>query len=896
MSLQKSTRLNCMWRVMKVQLHSGVDVPFILWILGFTLQAVVVSSQKLDDLDPVVTTTYGKVRGFKKELGNEILGPVIQFLGVPYAAPPTGERRFQPPEPPSSWSEIRNATQFPPVCPQTVVEGRLPEVMLPVWFTNSLDIVSTYVQDQSEDCLFLNMYVPTEDVKRISKECARKPGKKICRKGECPLGAPNSFASSYYAGVGWDWSSCTVPLQTVPLFFTASPYHRGPLTKKQNDDLGDNDGAEDEDIREGGSPKPVMVFIHGGSYMEGTGNMFDGSILASYGNVIVITVNYRLGVLGFLSTGDQAAKGNYGLLDQIQALRWISENIAFFGGDPLRITVFGSGAGASCVNLLTLSHYSEGLFQRAIAQSGSALSSWAVSFQPAKYARMLATKVGCNLMDTVDLVECLQKKPYKELVDQDIQPARYHIAFGPVIDGDVIPDDPQILMEQGEFLNYDIMLGVNQGEGLKFVEFIVDNENGVRAMDFDYAVSSFVDDLYGYPDGKDVLRETIKFMYTDWADRHNPETRRKTLLALFTDHQWVAPAVATADLHSSFGSPTYFYAFYHHCQTDQVPAWADAAHGDEIPYVFGLPMIGPTELFPCNFSKNDVMLSAVVMTYWTNFAKTGDPNQPVPQDTKFIHTKPNRFEEVAWTRYTQKDQLYLHIGLKPRVKEHYRANKVNLWLELVPHLHSLNEVTQFTSTTTKVPPDVTPRTPNKIPVTKWPVTTPFPTENQSSQNQLEGPFLVDQRDYSTELSVTIAVGASLLFLNILAFAALYYKKDKRRHDVHRRCSPQRNTTNDLIHTQEEEIMSLQMKHTDLDHECDSIHPHEVVLRTACPPDYTLAMRRSPDDIPLMTPNTITMIPNTIPGIQSLHTFNTFTGGQNNTLPHPHPHSHSTTRV
>lgn len=114
------------------------------------------------------------------------------------------------------------------------------------------------------------------------------------------------------------------------------------------------------------------------------------------------------------------------------------------------------------------------------------------------------------------------------------------------------------------------MLGVNQGEGLKFVELIVDNDNGVQANDFDYAVSSFVDDLYGYPEGKDILRETIKFMYTDWADRHNPETRRKTLLALFTDHQWVAPAVATADLHSSFGSPTYFYAFYHHCQTEQV--------------------------------------------------------------------------------------------------------------------------------------------------------------------------------------------------------------------------------------------------------------------------------------------------------------------------------------
>ncbi|XP_062868638.1 neuroligin-1 isoform X11 [Trichomycterus rosablanca] len=693
--------------------------------------------------------------------------------------------------------------------------------MLPVWFTNGLEVVSTYVQDQSEDCLFLNIYVPTED--DLSSEA----------------------------------ETC---------------------------------------------PKPVMVFIHGGSYMEGTGNMFDGSILASYGNVIVITLNYRLGVLGFLSTGDQAAKGNYGLLDLIQALRWTSENIAFFGGDPLRITVFGSGAGASCVNLLTLSHYSEGnrLFQRAIAQSGTALSSWAVSFQPAKYARMLARKVGCDLPDTVDLVECLQRKDYRELVEQDIQPARYHIAFGPVIDGDVIPDDPQILMEQGEFLNYDIMLGVNQGEGLKFVELVVDGDSGVQANDFDYAVSSFVDDLYGYPEGKDVLRETIKFMYTDWADRHNPETRRKTLLALFTDHQWVAPAVATADLHSSFGSPTYFYAFYHHCQTEQVPAWADAAHGDEIPYVFGLPMIGPTELFPCNFSKNDVMLSAVVMTYWTNFAKTGDPNQPVPQDTKFIHTKPNRFEEVAWTRYNQKEQLYLHIGLKPRVKEHYRANKVNLWLELVPHLHTLNDVTQVvssTSTTTKVPaPEMTPRTPKKMPAnTKRPSPTPFPTETQdANQNHNHNqPFLVEQRDYSTELSVTIAVGASLLFLNILAFAALYYKKDKRRHDGHRRGSPQpANATSQLAPVPDEELMSLQMKRGELERECP------LVLRSSCPPDYTLAMRRSPDDVPLMSANTITVMPSTLPStLGPLHPFNNYAGVQhNNTLPHPHPHSHSTTRV
>ncbi|XP_007638744.1 neuroligin-1 [Cricetulus griseus] len=216
MALPRCMWPNYVWRAMMAcVVHRGLGAPLALCLLGCFLQTVHVLSQKLDDVDPLVTTNFGKIRGIKKELNNEILGPVIQFLGVPYAAPPTGEHRFQPPEPPSPWSDIRNATQFAPVCPQNIIDGRLPEVMLPVWFTNNLDVVSSYVQDQSEDCLYLNIYVPTED-----------------------------------------------------------------------------------DIRDSGGPKPVMVYIHGGSYMEGTGNLYDGSVLASYGNVIVITVNYRLGVLG----------------------------------------------------------------------------------------------------------------------------------------------------------------------------------------------------------------------------------------------------------------------------------------------------------------------------------------------------------------------------------------------------------------------------------------------------------------------------------------------------------------------------------------------------------------------------------------------------------------------
>lgn len=135
--------------------------PCLVWLLGLVLQLTLSSCQRVDK-NPIVSTGYGKIRGVRKELNNEILGPVEQYLGVPYATAPIGERRFQPPEAPGSWQEIRNATQFAPMCPQNV-HGVLPEIMLPVWFTDNLDAAATYVQNQSEDCLYLNIYVPTED-------------------------------------------------------------------------------------------------------------------------------------------------------------------------------------------------------------------------------------------------------------------------------------------------------------------------------------------------------------------------------------------------------------------------------------------------------------------------------------------------------------------------------------------------------------------------------------------------------------------------------------------------------------------------------------------------------------------------------------------------------------
>ncbi|XP_028359888.2 neuroligin-4, X-linked-like [Phyllostomus discolor] len=179
--------------------------PVCVLLLGLAALALRVAPVHGQAQHPVVNTNYGKIRGLRTPLPNEILGPVEQYLGVPYASPPTGERRFQPPEPPSSWTGVRNATQFAAVCPQHLDERSLLHDMLPVWFTANLDTLMTYVQDQNEDCLYLNIYVPTED-------------------GECREGAETCRAGSSRAGR----RGLPPPLPPSPMhFFSSLEYSSG---------------------------------------------------------------------------------------------------------------------------------------------------------------------------------------------------------------------------------------------------------------------------------------------------------------------------------------------------------------------------------------------------------------------------------------------------------------------------------------------------------------------------------------------------------------------------------------------------------------------------------------------------------------------------------------------
>ncbi len=168
------------------------------------------------------------------------------------------------------------------------------------------------------------------------------------------------------------------------------------------------------------APVTVMVWIHSGGFNIGGGCLFDGTALAAYQNVVVVTLNYRLGAFGFLSTGDNQARGNWGLHDQIMALGWVYDNIKKFGGNPKQITIFGDSSGAACVALHYLSPLSTGHFQRGIAQSGTAIAPWSVMDQPRMWANALAEALVCSTDQSRKLIGCLRQKSVEKILNADI--------------------------------------------------------------------------------------------------------------------------------------------------------------------------------------------------------------------------------------------------------------------------------------------------------------------------------------------------------------------------------------------------------------------------------------------------------------------------------------------
>ncbi|XP_064848481.1 putative inactive carboxylesterase 4 isoform X3 [Oncorhynchus masou masou] len=213
-----------------------------------------------------------------------------------------------------------------------------------------------------------------------------------------------------------------------------------------------------------GDPRklPVMIWIHGGGFLMGGASLYDGSSLAAFGDVVVVILQYRLGIPGFLSTGDGQYPGNVGILDQVCALRWVQETISSFGGDPGSVTIFGESSGGVAIFLHMMSPLSSGLFHKAISQSGVPLISLFIQDDPKPAAQLVAQSAGCPSDDSAEIMTCLST-----LSPQDIEaatPAMGDMVLSVHRDGTVIPTNLEEVLQTKSFLGFPRIIGVNNHE------------------------------------------------------------------------------------------------------------------------------------------------------------------------------------------------------------------------------------------------------------------------------------------------------------------------------------------------------------------------------------------------------------------------------------------------
>ncbi|XP_052796747.1 acetylcholinesterase-like isoform X2 [Mya arenaria] len=452
-----------------------------------------------------VETLSGNVRGYNLSIsGYNAVGSDVDtlhiFLGVPYAEPPVGDRRFTHPMPKAAWRpRTIDALRLASSCPQ----GES--------FLQTYDFAADYA-DFDEDCLYLNVYVPQS-----------------------------------WARVDATW--------------------------------------------------PVMVFIHGGSYTYGSGGAYDGRILAQEG-VVVVTVNYRVDALGFLSTDDDVAPGNYGLLDQLTALRWVKDNIARFHGDASRITVFGQSAGGSGVSLHMFSPLANGLFTSLIPQSGTAFSPFAIyrpPHSPRTYALELGLAVGCPQNTSAALVACLRTKDALLLARTPVSPPMI-ATFAPRVDGYFLTDLPEVLMMRGAYLKcINILTGYLPNEVAEDYESVDGINNGLSKETLE---SMFHDKSRRFLSNADEIYQALTCAYPPSNDVIR---NRKYLIDMNSDYGYVSPHIRLAESLVQHKEHVWLYEFTYRSPNSQKREWIGVPHAEELYYQFGAPFFDST---PCPAARN----------------------------------------------------------------------------------------------------------------------------------------------------------------------------------------------------------------------------------------------------------------------------------------------------
>lgn len=366
-------------------------------------------------------------------------------------------------------------------------------------------------------------------------------------------------------------------------------------------------------VRHEAGKLPVMVWIYGGGFVAGTTSegRQDGSHLAQHG-VIVVSMNYRLGVFGFLvhpelakESGHNSA-GNYGLMDQLAALHWVHENIAAFGGDPASVTIFGESAGSFSVSAQMASPLAKGLFQRAIGESGAAFSKSGLDFAPLSEREEKDAKLMSQTFGVSTLAE-LRAIPAEKLLEAFAPPKSRGFEFGPDIDGYFLPESVPSIFAAGKQNDVALLAGWNRDED-SFAVLLSQQKPTAESMkemaqkDFGDKADEFLK-LYPIDTDEHVRRSAIDFASDKFIS--------------MSTWDWIEAQSKTGR------QPIYRYRF------DMAPFAKDpnaprlgAYHSAEIEYVFG-QLDSKTDV---TWSNSDRQLSDMVQKYWSNFAKTGNPN------------------------------------------------------------------------------------------------------------------------------------------------------------------------------------------------------------------------------------------------------------------------------
>ncbi|GLG95960.1 Esterase FE4 precursor, putative [Gryllus bimaculatus] len=286
---------------------------------------------------------------------------------------------------------------------------------------------------------------------------------------------------------------------------------------------------------------PVMVWIHGGGFEVGNGDadMYGPEYLVG-GNVVVVTINYRLGIFGFLKVDDASVPGNVGLKDQVAALRWVKENILVFGGDPNNVTIFGESAGGASVHYHLLSPMSQGLFHKAILQSGCALNPWASSVQSQELTFKLARELGSDASNAQELLSFLRSVPARDLVEKEHElqkmvgeifprfiPTPEEYAPGP---GDEIflPAHPKEMMEKRQYNSVPVMVGATSNEGI----IILDRASHLDDVGYLFATPFFKVPEVAPDSFEAITRKRMVKLWTDFAKTGNPTPDLDSLIGV----------------------------------------------------------------------------------------------------------------------------------------------------------------------------------------------------------------------------------------------------------------------------------------------------------------------------------------------------------------------------